>query len=56
MKVYIVEMLRWGERSNHSYVAGVYKSLKEAEKAGMEEDRNRGGKYDYVITEKSLGC
>lgn len=51
MKVWVVEMLRWGDRELHSYVIGVYSSQKEAEEAGKEEREYRGGKYEPEINE-----
>jgi hypothetical protein len=45
MQVFVVEMLRWGERELHSYVAGIYSTLEEAEAAAQEAEEDRGGKY-----------
>ena len=50
-KVFVVEMLRWGDAENHSYVHGVYSTREAAEKAGQVQAVWRGGKYDPRITE-----
>ncbi len=54
MILYVVEMLRWGNRENHSYVIGVYTDHDKAKEAGEVEESWRGGKYEYVITEHEL--
>jgi len=55
MKVYVVEMLRYGERELHSYVIGVFPTRTLAEKEGEEEEREfRGGKYEAEILEFEL--
>lgn len=51
MKVWVVEMLRWGDRENHSYVIGVYGSKYQAELAGKDEREWRGGKYEPELKE-----
>lgn len=43
--VYVVTMYRFGDREKHSYVLGVYSTEEKANKAGMEEELHRGGKY-----------
>lgn len=45
--IYVVTMYRWGSRGNHSYVLGLYRSLKEAIAAGEIETENRAEKYEY---------
>lgn len=54
MKLYVVEMLRWGDRENHSYVIGVFTDKEQAEIAGKAMVMYRGGKYEYCITECTL--
>lgn len=54
MKLYVTEMLRWGDRETHSYVAGVYTTLEQAELAGNAVNSWRAGKYEYAITEIEL--
>lgn len=51
MKVWVVEMLRWGDRELHSYVIGVYLSKEEAIKEGYAEKEYRGGKYEPEFSE-----
>ena len=48
--LYVVEMLRWGDRENHSYVIGVYSTETLATLAGEAEKSWRGGKYEYAIS------
>tara|TARA_R110000851_G_scaffold7493_1_gene29073 strand:+ start:535 stop:741 length:207 start_codon:yes stop_codon:yes gene_type:complete len=49
-EVYVVEMLRWGDREQHSYVIGVHNRKHQAEDVGKAEKERRGGKYEYEIT------
>lgn len=49
-KRYVVEMLRWGDREQHSYVIGIYKTEKAAIENACEHMDCRGGKYDCEIT------
>jgi hypothetical protein len=48
--IYVVEMLRYGDRESHSYVVGVFTSASEAEKCGLYYDYWRGGKYRASIS------
>lgn len=48
--MFVVEALRWGDRSNHSYVVGVYTSLEIAARSAIMEEYWRGGKYSCKIT------
>jgi hypothetical protein len=52
--VFVVEMLRWGDRENHSYVIGVFTTREQAELAGDAEVSWRGNKYEYCISEYKL--
>lgn len=54
MKLYVTEMLRWGDREKHSYVIGVYSTREQAELAGDAEVSWRASKYEYAITEFEL--
>lgn len=54
MRLYVVEMLRWGDREAHSYVIGVFTDKEQAETAGKAMVTYRGGKYEYCITEQIL--
>lgn len=47
--LFVVEMLRWGDRENHSYVIGVFSTREKAEQAGEAEKTWRAGKYEYTI-------
>ena len=49
-KLYVVEMLRLGDREKHSYVAGVFNNLKQALNEGVAHEIHRGGKYEFSIT------
>jgi hypothetical protein len=49
-KVYVVEMLRWNSRENHSYVIGCFHTEKEAIKQAVDHMEFRGGKYSAEIT------
>jgi hypothetical protein len=46
--LFVVEMLRWGDRENHSYVIGVYSSQTLAALAGEAEKTPRPGQVDYL--------
>ena len=52
--LYVVEMLRWGNRENHSYVVGIFDSMVQAEQCGEIEKSWRGGKYEYSIKSIAL--
>ncbi len=47
--VYIVEMLRYGDRESHSYIDGVYSDRKIAEYNARLHRIYRAGKYDAEI-------
>jgi len=49
-KIYVVEMLRDGDRERHSYVIGSFHTEKAAIKAAYEHMEMRSGKYDTLIT------
>jgi len=49
-KVYVLEMLKWGDDEKHSYIVGVFNNREDAEKAGEVEAELRGGKYEYRVT------
>ena len=52
-EIYVVTMYRWGEKSKHSYLLGVYTKKHKAKKMAEEEEKTRGGKYEaeIIITE-----
>ena len=54
MKVYVTEMLRWGDREKHSYVIGVFSTKEAAELAGDVEVTWRAQKYEFCVTEFNL--
>ena len=43
--VYSVHAYRWGNRKDHSYPVGVYRTKNKALKAAEAEEQYRGGKY-----------
>jgi hypothetical protein len=47
--LYVVEMLRWGDREKHSYVIGVFSNEWQAKQCGEIEKSWRGGKYEYEV-------
>lgn len=48
-EIYVVTMYRWGEKSKHSYLLGVYTKKHKAKKEAEEEEKYRGGKYEAEI-------
>lgn len=52
--MFIVEMLRFGDRENHSYVLGVYSTKEGAKFAADKEEEYRGGKYFADINKYEL--
>lgn len=50
MEVFVVEMLRWGERELHSYVEGVFDTEEQALMAASDAEEDRGGKYVAEVT------
>lgn len=55
MQVFVVEMLRWGERELHSYVAGIYYTIEDALAAALDAEEDRGGKYEAEIASFTVG-
>lgn len=49
--MYVVEAARLGNRENHTYVVGVYTSMRVAAIAALAEEYHRGGKYECYITQ-----
>ena len=49
--MFVVEMLRWGDRESHSYVIGIFSTKELAESAGKAEQIWRDNKYEYAISE-----
>jgi hypothetical protein len=54
MKIYITEMLRWGNLEKHHYIVGAFSTFEQAELVGDVEKTWRAGKYEYWITEVEL--
>ena len=54
--LYIVHMLRYGNRENHSYVLGVFDNKNKAKSAGAAEEAYRGGKYEPDIVKCVLNA
>lgn len=52
--LYVVEALRYGDRTRHSYVVGVYDTLDGAKDAAEAETVYRGGKYTCEVTAHPL--
>ena len=47
--MYIIKMNRWGSDENHSYIVGVYTSLRKAIREGKKQSQGRSGKYEPMI-------
>jgi hypothetical protein len=54
MKIYVVEMLRWGDTESHHYIVGAFTTRDKAEDAGTSEEYWRGGKYEHRVVEVGL--
>ena len=54
LKIYVTEMLRFGEFETHHYILGTYSTKEQAKFAGEIEKTWRGGKYDYQVVETSM--
>lgn len=52
--VYVVEMLRYGNREAHSYIAGVFSDRKIAEYEAQLHMIMRAGKYDAEIRQELI--
>ena len=46
---WVVVVHRWGDPENHTYIVGVYSDCDLAERAGLDEEGDRGGKYKRAI-------
>ena len=51
MKIYVVEMLRYGDHESHHYIIGAYSTTELAQSAGAVERSWRGGKYEPRVEE-----
>jgi len=51
MKIFVTEMLRWGDSETRHYIVGVFSKKEAAEYAGEVEKTWRGGKYEARIIE-----
>ena len=49
--MFVVEMLRWGDRESHSYIIGIFSTKDLAESAAKAEQIWRDNKYEYTISE-----
>lgn len=54
MKVYVVIMYKYAERSDHSYLLGVYSNEQLSIKEGEQESNGRGNKYYPEVIEVEL--
>jgi hypothetical protein len=53
-RLFIVEMLRWGDREGHSYIIGAWRKYEDALLAAKQGMADRGGKYDAEIHETMI--
>jgi hypothetical protein len=51
MRIFIVTMLRYGQKEGHHYLIGTYTDMAKAYIEGLEHKRYRGGKYEPLIQE-----
>lgn len=49
MNAYVVLMRRWGNIEGHTYIAGIWPTLREARLCAEDAADHRGGKYEYQI-------
>ncbi len=49
MKIFVLEMQRWGDNEAHHYLVGAFTTLEKATEAGQKEANWRGGKYEPNI-------
>jgi len=49
LKLYVVQMYRWGDEDLHSYIEGVYTNRSTARKHGRAEWNSRDHKYEFKI-------
>lgn len=49
LKLFVVQMFRWGDQDAHSYIEGVYTTRRAANKHGNAERVSRAGKYEPKI-------
>jgi len=54
--LYVVHMLRYGDREKHSYILGVFDKMHHAQQAGAAEQAYRGNKYSPDIVECVLNA
>ncbi len=52
--VFVITAYRWGNRDNHSYVVGVFSSMKLAKARAYDEEKDRGGKYKCHIVRTQI--
>lgn len=50
-RIFIVKLLRWGDRENHSYLVGSYSTYEKALEMAERAMLARSGKYDAEIYE-----
>jgi hypothetical protein len=51
MRIFIVTMLRYGNKEGHHYIIGTYADLAKAYIESLEHKQFRGGKYEPLIQE-----
>lgn len=54
-KVYITQMLRFGDTESHHYIVGVFATEELANRAGLIEKAWRGGtRYEYRVVAETI--
>lgn len=54
-KIYAVMAVRYGDKSCHHYLVGIYNKKHAAILAAEEEENERGGKYSCDVYETDFG-
>lgn len=52
--MYVVIAYRWGRRTGHSYLLGVFSQMGDAQRCAEDHADYRGGKYTCVVFETKL--
>ena len=54
--IFVVMAYRWGSRSNHSYIVGVYDNEQTAKEIADKQTAWRGGKYACTVERTTLNA